>query len=61
MLSKTKLLQTVKNLPEEFSIEELPERIILLKKIEVGLAQSNSNQVLTTAQAKDRLKKWLSK
>jgi hypothetical protein len=61
MLSKDRILQTVKDLPENFSIEELFERIILLQKIEVGLEQSKTDQVLTTSQARERLKRWLLK
>jgi hypothetical protein len=61
MLSKDRILQTVKDLPENFSIEELFERIILLQKIEVGVEQSKTDQVLTTSQARERLKRWLLK
>jgi hypothetical protein len=61
MLSKDKILQAVKELPEQFSIEELFERIILLQKIELGLEQSKAGKVLTTDQARERLKKWLLK
>jgi hypothetical protein len=61
MLSKDKILQAVKELPEQFSIEELFERIILLQKIELGLEQSKSDKVLNTDQARERLKKWLLK
>lgn len=59
MLSKDKILQTLKDLPDTFSIDELFDRIILLNKIEIGLEQSNSGKVSTTDQAKDKLKKWL--
>jgi hypothetical protein len=61
MLSKDKILQTVNELPEGFSIEELFERIILLQKIELGLDQSKAGNVLSTEQARERLKKWLLK
>lgn len=61
MLSKEKILQTVNELPEQFSIEYLFERIILLQKIELGLEQSKSGRVLSTGQARERLKKWLLK
>jgi hypothetical protein len=61
MLSKDKILQTVKDLPDNFSIEELFERIVLLQKIEVGLEQSKTDQVITTEQARERLKRWLPK
>ena len=59
MLTKEKILQTLKDLPDTFSIDELFDRIVLLNKIEMGLEQSNSGQVNTTDQARDKLKKWL--
>ncbi len=59
MLTKDKILQTLKDLPETFSIEELFDRIVLLNKIEIGLDQSNSGKLSTTDEAKDKLKKWL--
>jgi hypothetical protein len=61
MLSKEKILQSIKELPDQFSTEELFERIILLQKVELGLEQSNNGDVLTTPQAKEKLKKWLLK
>jgi hypothetical protein len=61
MLSKEKILQSIKELPDQFSLEELFERIILLQKIELGLEQSKNGQVLTTQQAREKLKKWLLK
>jgi hypothetical protein len=61
MLSKEKILQSIKELPDQFSTEELFERIILLQKVELGLEQSKNGQVLTTQQAREKLKKWLLK
>jgi|688.fasta_scaffold05150_7 hypothetical protein len=60
-LSKEKLIETIKDLPDSFSIEDLFERIILLQKIEIGLEQSKSGQVLSTSEARKKLKKWLLK
>ena len=59
MLTKEKLLQTLKDLPDTFSIDELFDRLMLLNKIEIGLEQSEAGQVNTTDQAKDKLRKWL--
>ena len=59
MLTKEKILQTLKDLPDTFSIDELFDRIVLLNKVETGLEQSKSGHVKTTDQAKDKLKKWL--
>lgn len=61
MLSKEKVLDAVKNLPERFSLEDLFERIILLQKIEIGLEQSRNGQVYSTQEAREKLKKWLLK
>lgn len=61
MLTKEKLLQTLKDLPDKFSIEELFERIILLQKIELGMEQSEKGEVYSTIEAKEKLKKWLLK
>ena len=59
MLDKKKVLQTIKDLPDTFSIEEVIDRIVLLQKIEIGLEQSRNGQTLTTSEAKSKLKKWL--
>lgn len=59
MLTKKKLLQSIKDLPEHFSIDDLLDRVILLQKIENGLKQSIEKKGKTTEQAKAKLKKWL--
>lgn len=38
MPTKTKLKEQNENFPEEFSIDELVQRLILIEKIEVGIA-----------------------
>ena len=40
MLTKIKTLKAIKQLPDEFSLDELINQMILLEKIESGLAQS---------------------
>ncbi len=59
MLTKEKLLKYLEELPEEFSIDELLDKILLIHKIETGLEQSKSGQVTPHEQVKERLKKWL--
>lgn len=61
MLTKEKLLQTLRDLPDKFSVEELFERVILLQKIELGMEQSDKGEVYSTIEAKEKLKKWLLK
>ena len=59
MLTKTQLLNSIKDLPEKFSFDDLIDRIILLQKIESGLEQSASGKTSSTKVAKEKLKKWL--
>jgi hypothetical protein len=59
MLSKAKVLKSIKELPDNFSIEEVFDKIIFLNKIEIGRQQSQEGKVFSTAEAKKRLGKWL--
>lgn len=61
MLSKEKILQTVKDLPDGFSIDDLFERIMLMQKIDIGMEQSKAGQTVSTEEARKRLNKWLLK
>ena len=61
MLTKEKLIQTINQLPDSFSAEELFEKVILLQKIEIGLEQSTLGQVFSTEEAREKLKVWLLK
>lgn len=59
MLTKTQVLENIKDLPDKFSIEELMDKIILLQKIEIGLEQSKNDQITPDNQLDEKLKKWL--
>ncbi|MCY7409467.1 MAG: hypothetical protein LH473_04285 [Chitinophagales bacterium] len=59
MLTKKKVFNSFKDLPENFSVEELLDRIIFLQKIEAGLLDSANGNTFSTAEAKKRMKKWL--
>ena len=59
MLTKDKILRTVQELPDSFSIDELIDRILLLQKIEIGREQSMAGQTFSTEEAKSRLARWL--
>lgn len=59
MITKTKLLASIQDLPEEFSIDELIERLIVIQKIEEGQKQAREGRTNTTEEAKYKLRKWL--
>ncbi len=59
MLTKETVLKYINELPDQFSIDELMDKLLFLHKIEIGLEQSKNEQVTPHQQAKDHLKKWL--
>ncbi len=59
MLAKKKVLESIQELPANFSSEEAIERIILLNKIQIGIEQSKSGNVFSIKQVEAKLKKWL--
>lgn len=59
MIDQKKLLQTLKDFPEQFSIDELMGRLILIEKVETGYARAMKGKSKTTEEAKFNLKKWL--
>ena len=57
MLTKTELLKSIKDLPNQFTVEEIIDRIILLQKIDIGIEQSENRQIHSTTEAKKMLRK----
>ena len=58
MLTKAKLTEQIQNLPEEFSIDELFERLIFIEKIERGNKQSEINEVISEIELQNEMKEW---
>ena len=58
MLTKTKVLKTINRLPNEFSIDELVDQMILLEKIEIGLKQSETGQVISDEELDKEIARW---
>jgi hypothetical protein len=59
MLTREKTIQIVQNLPPEFSMDDLVERLILVSKVEHALEQVENGEVATTEEARKLLAKWL--
>jgi len=59
MLSRENVIQYIKAMPENFSIDELMEKLLFIYNVEVGLEQSRKNQVKPHAEIKKKYKKWL--
>lgn len=59
MLVKKQVMKTIKEMPEEFSVDDVIEQLIVLNKIENARQEIKEGKGLTTAQAKKKLQKWL--
>ena len=59
MLTKEKLLEVINQLPPEFSVDEVIDRIFLLEKIETGLHESKNGKVTADEDLETKLPKWL--
>ncbi len=58
-VSKKKILDSIKDLPENVSIEEVMERLYLLYKIEKGIQQADAGLTISHEEAQKQLEKWL--
>ena len=59
MLTKTQVFDTLWQMPEKFSIDQLFDKLDFINKVEIGLSQSSKGQINTKEQAKEKLSKWL--
>ena len=58
-MNKAKVIETLGNLPNEFSTEELMDRLLFIDKVERGMKDVDENKVITLDEAKARInKKW---
>lgn len=58
-MKKTEIISTLKEMPDEFSADELIERILLLQKIDSGMQDVDKGRVFSEHQAEQKLEKWL--
>lgn len=60
MLTKTKLQEHIDSMPNEFTIEELVERLVFIEKVEAGLTDSENGEKISEEELETQIKKWLS-
>lgn len=58
MLTKIKLKEHIDKFPEEFSIDELIEKLILIEKIESGNKQSEDGNIISEGELENEIEKW---
>jgi hypothetical protein len=58
MLTKEILIEQADNLPKEFSIDDLVEKLILVEKINRGIDQSKKNMTISDEELDIEMSKW---
>ena len=57
-MKREKVIDAVKELPQEFDLEELIEKLIFVEKVEQGLKHLEEGKTVDHAQVKEMVKKW---
>jgi len=59
MLTKETVIEHIKSLPDNFSLDELMEKLLFLYKLETALEQSKNKQTTPHEAVKEQFKEWL--
>lgn len=57
-MKRDKVIEAVKELPQEFNLEELMEKFVFVEKVERGLKQLEEGKTKDHDHVKELIKKW---
>jgi len=55
---KEKVLEVTKELPNEFDLDDLIEKLIFIDKVEKGLIQLDEGKTIPHDEVKNKVKEW---
>ena len=55
---KQKILKALEEMPQDVTFSDVMERLYFLYKVEQGIAQVVAGDIISHAEAKERIKKW---
>ena len=58
-MNKQAVIDSINEMPQNFELEELFERLLVIEKIEHGRNDVKDKRTYTHDEAKEELKKWL--
>jgi len=59
MLTKEKVISTINNLEEPFTLDDVLDKILFIEKIEKGIEQSEKEQVISDEDLDKKVQLWL--
>lgn len=57
-MRREKALETIKELPGDFDLDDLIEKLIFIEKVEQGIHQSDEGKTISHETVKEMAKKW---
>ena len=57
-MNREKAIATINDMPQDFDLDELMERLVFIEKVEKGLEQLNAGKKIPHAQVKEIIKQW---
>ena len=57
-MNREKAIETIKEFPQEFDLDELMERLVFVEKVENGLVQLREEKTIYHQEVKELVKKW---
>jgi len=59
MITKSQIIHTLEGMPEQVTIDQVVDQLVFLDKVQKGISDSDSDNVYTKEEAKQKLNKWL--
>lgn len=57
-MKRDKVMDTIKEFPKEFELDELIEKLVFVEKVEKGLSQLKKGKTIAHEKVKEIAKKW---
>lgn len=57
-MKKTAVIEAINEMPKEFDLESLIERLVFMEKVEGELNQAEDGKTLTNEKVKELVDKW---
>jgi predicted transcriptional regulator len=59
MITKTQIKNSLDNLPENVTVDQVIDQLIFIEKIQKGLDDSKNGRINSKEEAKEKLSKWI--
>lgn len=57
-MTKEQVITSLQDLPDSFELEDLFERLLLIKRIEEGIRQADNDETVSESEARAYLGRW---